>query len=119
MNQDQVLHFVRTTISMIAGWAIGKGYGNSEFWVMISGLAGVLVPYVWGYFAHSDTAKLQGISTMPRAEKNAAFQQISDDVKLASVEAMPDVKRIIVSSGAKDGVAAAASDTSRPKVTTG
>lgn len=118
-NQDQILHLVRTTIGFISGWAVAKGYGDANFWVMISGVAGVIVPYVWGLYANSNAAKLNSIAAMPAGAKNAAFNQISDSVKLASVEAMPDVKRIVVSSAAKDGVADAAADNSRPKVTTG
>jgi hypothetical protein len=118
-NQDQVMSIVRSTIAVVSGWAISKGYGDSQLWLMIGGLAGVIVPYIWGVYAHTNAAKLAAIVSMPRAEKNATFNQISDGVKLASVEAMPAVKRIVVSSAASNGVADAANDTNRPKITYG
>lgn len=115
-DQDQVLSYTRTTIAGVSGWAIGKGYGDAQLWTMIGGVAGIIVPYVWGRFAHTSTAKLAAIATMPPADKRVAMGQIPDSLKLAVVEAMPDVQRIVVAKTATNGVAAAAADTSRPKV---
>lgn len=42
----------------------------------------------------------------------------TDSAKLAAVEAMPDVKKIVVFPNAEIPVAAAVADPSRPKVTT-
>jgi hypothetical protein len=115
-SSDQVQSWVRTTIAGVGGWAVGKGYGDASLWTMIGGVASLAVPYVWGAFAHTNAAKLEGIATMPRAEKNAAFGLVSDTVKLAAVEAMPDVKRILVQKDSKDGVADALANPDRPKV---
>lgn len=94
MSQDQFLSWVRTTIAGISGWAIGKGYGDASLWTMISGMAVLIVPYVWGALAHTDSAKL------------------------AAVEALPDVRKVVVTASATDGVQEAAADPSRPKVVT-
>ena len=42
----------------------------------------------------------------------------TDSQKMKMVEAIPDVKQIVVAANATDGVANAAEDTSRPKVVT-
>lgn len=42
----------------------------------------------------------------------------TDSAKIAAVEALPDVTKIVVAPTSANGVAAAAADPSRPKVTT-
>lgn len=115
-NQDQAISWVRSTVAMIGGIAIGAGYGNAETWTMIGGVVTMAVPYVWGWFAHTSAAKLSAISDMRPSDKRAAFAQVPDSVKIAAVEAMPDVKRIVVLPTAKNGVAEAVADETRPKV---
>lgn len=117
-NQDQVLSWVRTTIAGVAGFAIGHGYGSAELWSMISGIAMLVVPYLWGAYMHTSAAKLEAIAGMAPSDKRAAMKQIPDDLKLKVVEAIPSVQRIVVAAHAGNGVQAAASDPARPKVVT-
>ena len=95
MNQDQVLGIVRTLIGSLGGYAIGRGWLNGEQVTLISGIAVAVVPAVWSYYAHTDSAKI------------------------ASVTAMKDVAKVVIAPTAPSdsAAAAAAADTSQPKVT--
>lgn len=115
-NQDQLISWTRTTIAGLSGFAIGHGYGDANLWSMISGIAILIVPYVWGWFAHTSAAKLEAISSMAPSDKRAAMKQIPDALKLEVVEAIPSVQRIVVAAHAGNGVQAAAADPDRPKV---
>lgn len=90
-NSDQFMMLIRWALSIAAGFAVGHGVSDST-WQLISGIVIAVAPLLWGYFVHTDSAKL------------------------AAVEALPDVKSIIVKPSATDGVAAAVKDVSRPKV---
>ena len=92
MNQDQTLSIVRTIMGSVSVWAMGKGYGDSNLWTFLGGVAALAVPFVWGIYVHTDSSKL------------------------AAVEAMPDVKSIVPVTGASGAVAAAVADPNRPKV---
>lgn len=91
MNQDQFMSLIRTGLGVAAGFAIAHGVSD-QTWQLIAGIITAVAPLLWGYFAHTDSAKL------------------------AAVEALPDVKNIVVKSTATDGVAEAARDADRPKV---
>ena len=116
MNQDQILSLVRTTLASVSVWAITKGYGDSQTWAVIGGVAALVVPYLWGLYVHSDAQKINAVAAMTGSQKNVAFVGVSDSTKLAAVEAMPDVKAIVPVTGATGAVAAAVADPSRPKV---
>lgn len=92
MNQDQLLSFVRTAMGALSAIALTHGIGTSSIWELITGMVLAVAPLLWGYFAHSDSAKL------------------------AAVEALPGVQNITVHASAGDGVMAAALDLTRPKV---
>ena len=94
-NNAQLLSLLRTVLQ-IAGTAIvahGTLGINGAMWEQISGGILMLAPIIWSMFAHTDSAAL------------------------ATVEAMPDVAKIVPVSNPGDGVAAALADPSRPKVT--
>jgi len=95
MNNAQLLSLLRTLLQ-IAGTAVvahGTLGINGAMWEQISGAIIMLAPIIWSMFAHTDTAQLK------------------------AVEAMPDVKKIVVDTTAPpDGAAAALSDPTRPKV---
>lgn len=92
MNQDQFLSWLRTTLGGIGALAVQYGLTNSNTATWITGALVAIAPFVWGYFVHTDSAKL------------------------AAVEALPGVEKIVTAPNAADGVAAATADRSRPKV---
>ncbi len=95
MNSAQLLSLLRTLLQ-IAGTAVvahGTLGINGAMWEQISGAVIMIAPIIWSMFAHTDTAQLK------------------------AVEAMPDVKKIVVDTTAPpDGAIAALSDPTRPKV---
>lgn len=95
-NLDQVLSLVRAVLSILGTMIVAHGtFGiNAGVWEQITGVVLMVAPMVWGMYAHTDSAKL------------------------ASVEAMPEVTKIVVKTTATDGVATAAEDPNRPKVVT-
>lgn len=92
MNQDQFMSWFRTTLGGVATLAVEHGIVNGQTATAITGVVVGLVPLLWGYFVHTDSGKL------------------------AAVEALPGVEKIITGPDATDGVAAATADRDRPKV---
>ena len=92
MNQDQVLSSMRWLATVACGYAVGRGWITADQTTYIIAAALALVPLVFSFLKHTDSAKL------------------------AAVEALPDVKEIVTKPTATDGVAAATADPSRPKV---
>lgn len=94
MNQDQFLSFVRNIIGIGGGYAIGRGWLNSEQVTMLGGIAAAIIPFVWSFTAHTDSAKIKAVA------------------------ALPDIRKIITVPDPKNpDVKAAATDTYQPKVT--
>jgi hypothetical protein len=93
-NTDQILSLVRAILVIVGTILTTKGIVGTADWTTYSGAIITIVPIVWSMFVHTDSAKL------------------------AAVEAMPDVAKIIVTPNAVDGAGAAAADPDRPKVTT-
>jgi len=93
INQDQVLSAVRWLVSVGGGYAVGRGWITTDQITYILGAAVAIVPLVFSFMVHTDTAKLK------------------------AVEAMPDIAKIVAVPNASNGVAAAVADPSRPKDT--
>jgi hypothetical protein len=92
MNQEQALASLRGVIAAVGGFALGRGWISGDVLTLITGVVGAVFPLAWGIFAHTDSAKM------------------------ASVESMPEVKAIVVERGANGSVGAAADDPNRGKV---
>lgn len=93
MNQDQFLGMLRSLIAVGGGIAVAHGTLNDSQVTQIGGIAASLVPFVWSFFAHTDSAKI------------------------AAVTALPDVKKIVTTPvPSNSAVAAAANDPSQTKV---
>jgi hypothetical protein len=95
MNLDQLLSLLRTILKVVGGILVAHGYISDGGWEQVAGLILTLAPIGWDLYVHSTSGKL------------------------AAVEAMDDVAKVITTPGATGAVAAAAADDSRPKVTTG
>ena len=94
MNQDQLLSLVRTVLQILGTAVVAHGtLGiNSVMWEQISGAVIIIAPTIWSMYAHTQAAAI------------------------ASVAANPDVKSIVVTTGASDGTLSAAQDPASPKV---
>ncbi len=71
---------------------MGRGWVKEDTLTLITGLAGPIAAAVWGFYAHTDSAKLK------------------------AVEALSKVRAIIVKPDAGNGIQAAAEDPTRPKI---
>lgn len=95
MNQDQALSALRWLVTGIGGYAVGRGWITADQVTYILGALAALVPLVWSFLSHTDSAKI------------------------AAVTAMPEVKQVVVTPTAPDTAAAqAAASSAQPKVTT-
>ena len=101
-NLDQVLSIIRWLLSVggpVGAYLVSRKIPADQVSALQTAVVtviGALPPiasFIWGLVAHTDTAKLK------------------------SVEAMPNVAKIVAKPGATDGVAAALADPARPKVT--
>lgn len=95
-NLDQFLSWLRTTMSGVGYLLTSYGVtGADTWWPTVSGIILAVVPYVWGYVAHSNSAKLLSAKDVPGVEK----------IKIDAAAAPPDVMAV-------------AKDANVPKVTT-
>ena len=58
MNQDQLMGAVRTIMSAIGGYVMGRGWLTSDQVTLIGGVATALIPLLWSYASHTDRAKV-------------------------------------------------------------
>ncbi len=96
VSSSQLLSLLSTVLKVLGTAVVAHGtLGiNGAMWEQISGGILMLAPVVYDMFRHTDAAQLK------------------------AVEAMPDVKKIVVAANAGDGVGAALADPTRPKVVT-
>jgi hypothetical protein len=94
MNQSQFLGIARAIIPAIVAYLVGRGWISESAAGEIAAAVVTIISAIWSGFAHTDSAKL------------------------AEVEAMPAVKKIVIDPMAPQGEAAgeAVLDRSRPKV---
>lgn len=100
MNREQFSSIIKYTMTAVGGWLAGHGLNSGivsaltgpDALTFYTGLFSVGIPAILSYFSHTTSAKL------------------------AAVEAMPEVKKIVVSSnsGLVNDIAI---DPNRPKVT--
>jgi hypothetical protein len=79
VNQDQLLGAIRTILAAVGGWAAGKGYIDSETWLAITGIVVAVVPLVWSYLAHSTQAQIASVEAMPNVTKIITTDQKTAD----------------------------------------
>ena len=92
MNQEQFLSWVKTTLGFAAGYFVARGYVSESTAEALVGAAVALVPLVWGLLAHTKLAQI----------KQAA--------------SLPEVSSVVIKPSATNGIAAAASDPTQPKI---
>lgn len=95
-NNEQLLSLLRAILQIVGTSLMAKGVVTTADWTTYSGAIMMIVPIAWGYFAHTNSAKL------------------------AAVEAMPEVAKIVVkpTTDSSPEIVAAAEDPSRSKVVT-
>lgn len=91
-NTDQVMSIVRAVLLIAGTMLVNNHVVTQTGWDALAGAVLMAAPVLWGLVAHTDNAAL------------------------ATVEAMPDVTKIVVKTTSTNGVATAAADPSRPKV---
>lgn len=92
MNQSQFTSFLKTLIGFAAGFISAKGWVSADTATAIAGALMAFVPLAWGWFSHTDLANIQ------------------------TAAATPEVSTIAIKPTATDGIAAAASDPTQPKI---
>ena len=79
MNQDQLLGVVRTILAAVGGWAVGKGYFDSQTWIEITGIVVAIVPLVWTLIVHTEQSKLASVESLPNVVKIVTTDQKTAD----------------------------------------
>lgn len=52
MNSTQIKDLVGTLIGIVAGFAVAKGWGDSDLWTAIGAGGSVVGAALWAYWAH-------------------------------------------------------------------
>jgi len=92
LNQEQVLSSVRGFLAAVGGFALGRGWIDGDTLGLVTGSVVTLWPIIWG------------------------IASSTKDAMMSKVEAMPEIKAIVIEPHANGGVGAAADDPSRGKV---
>lgn len=124
-NKEQILSILRNLLSLGAGYFIAKGTITveqaatitNEIMVAAPAVIGIAV-FVWGLRAHTNTAKVESVASMPAPAMNEALNKVSDVAKIQIAEAVPSVATVVVKDTANGSVAAIAQSNDHPNVVT-
>jgi hypothetical protein len=92
MNRNQLTGIARALVPALIAYVVGKGWLSESSASDVSAAIVALLAAGWSVQAHTDAS---------------AIKTVTD---------MPDIKQIVVKTGAVDGAAAAAADPAQPKV---
>lgn len=68
MNEDQLMGAVRTIMSAIGGYVMGRGWLTSDQVTLAGGIATALIPLLWSYASHTDRAKVAAAQAVDKAQ---------------------------------------------------
>jgi len=92
MNQDQFLSWLRTTLSGVGYLATSYGITSGSTAATVSGIIMAAAPYVWGFFVHTDAAKLQAAGAVPGVRPVEVTSSAAPDLqRLAIDDTIPSV----------------------------
>lgn len=69
MTQTQVLSAVRNVLSLLVGWAVGKGWLDSDTAGVLVAVPLALVPLIWDWWSNRKPALIGTVAKMPEVEK--------------------------------------------------
>ena len=69
MNQDQFLGMMKIVVPTAVGWAVGHGYIPGDSAADVGTAVLTVAAAVWSYFAHSDSAKITAVTSLPDIKK--------------------------------------------------
>lgn len=84
----------------------------------VVGVLSVAVPGLVGALKQTNSGKVANVATLPMESKAAVAASLPSEITLAAVNDLPDVKQVVVSKSASDGVATAAANPMLDKVVT-
>lgn len=124
-NKEQALALLRNLVALAMGYLIAKGTITAEQAatitndIMIAAPAAIaLAGIIWGFFAHTDKAKVESVAHMAAPAVNEALAKVSDAAKIQIAEATPTVATVVVKDTANGKVAALAQSNDHPNVVT-
>ncbi len=65
MNSNTWISWITTGIGLAGSAAVTKGLVDQSTATAIAGAAATLVPLIWGFFVHSNTAVVQAAAAVP------------------------------------------------------
>ena len=74
-NQAQVLSALRWVVTVGGGFATTKGYLSSDQVTLILGVISTLVPLIFSFTVHTDSAKIAAVANIPDGPAKAASLQ--------------------------------------------
>ena len=104
-NQEQILSLVRALLQIVGTMLVGNGIVHSSAdWTAISGAVIMLVPIVWGMWAHTHDSALKVVEAMPEVKKievapedhSVVTAALNDSTRLKIVEAAPVVEKAVL-----------------------
>ncbi len=125
MTREQWISLFGTLLKAVGGALVAKGVVTADSWSFLSGpgaiefyvgVATMVAPIINDMIIHSISGRTAAAKTLPAAEKIQVADTLSDNSKVRLVEALPDVKSIVMKPSAADGLAAAVLDQGRPKI---
>ena len=92
MNQDQFLSWLRTTLGIAGGLAVQYGVTNASTATAVTGAVVAVAPFIWGFFVHTDAAKLQTAGAVAGVKPIEVTSAAAPDLqRLAADPTVPSV----------------------------
>ncbi len=65
MNTDQISGILRAIFAAVGGWLVSKGVVDAEIWAMVSGALVTLAVAGWSWYVHKQSTKIATVNAMP------------------------------------------------------
>lgn len=81
VTQEQVLSAARWIVSTVGGYAVGRGWIDSDQVTLIAGVAVALVPLAWSFWSHRASAQVAKAAALPEVARVVMTSQAAADAQ--------------------------------------
>jgi hypothetical protein len=85
MNSDQVLGILRSILAAAGGWAVGKGYIDSDTATALAGAIVTIAIAGWSFYTNSKSAMIKSVNNADNGVKvvdaNAPAPTVNESLK--------------------------------------
>jgi len=68
LNKEQIISSLKAMLTLVIGWAIGKGYMSEDTGLMITGVVMAAAPIAWSLYTNTYKANIAKAAEIPAVE---------------------------------------------------